>query len=111
MVLIQCCNCLGICPNRNNSFFRYKDGPGNAIKCTFEGGLKDLVSANRSRGTRKMYYSKVCASLGFQKNDSDIPACFTCGSKRQAWLVMVEYSIHNCIRIGRLSVRIRFFLT
>ena len=67
MVLIQCCNCLGICPNRNNSFFRYKDGPGNAIKCTFEGGLKDLVSANRSRGTRKMYYSKVCASLGFQK--------------------------------------------
>ncbi|XP_067928164.1 ubiquitin carboxyl-terminal hydrolase 7-like isoform X2 [Watersipora subatra] len=44
-------------------FFRYKEGIGHAIRCTYEGQLKDLIpptrTANNTRQQRKLYYQKL----------------------------------------------------
>ena len=39
----------------------YKEGPGNPIRCTFEGYLKDLLVTFKPRQPRKVYYQQVSA--------------------------------------------------
>ena len=38
----------------------YKEGPGNPIRCTYDGTLKDLLVYVKSRQPRKIYYQQVC---------------------------------------------------
>jgi len=42
----------------------YRDFPGNPIKCTFDGQLKDLFQGYKPKQQRKMYYQQVgrCSS-------------------------------------------------
>lgn len=37
----------------------YREGPGNAIRCTFEGNLKDLLLYSKPKQPRKLYYQQV----------------------------------------------------
>lgn len=39
--------------------FRYKDSPGNALKCSFEGTLKDLLVYTKPKGVKKIYYQQL----------------------------------------------------
>ena len=39
--------------------FSYRDIPGNPIKCTFEGQLKDLFQGFKPKQIKKMYYQQV----------------------------------------------------
>jgi len=41
----------------------YRDSPGTAIKCTFEGQLKDLFQGYKPKQQRKMYYQQVIYQL------------------------------------------------
>lgn len=38
------------------SCFRYRDAPGNALRCTYEGTLRDLLIYYKPRGPKKLYY-------------------------------------------------------
>ena len=40
-------------------FLRYRDGPGNPIRCTFEGTLKDLLVYFKPRQPKRLYYQQV----------------------------------------------------
>lgn len=42
-----------------NFFFRYRDGPGNPIRCTYDGNLKDLLVYTKPKQTKKLYYQQV----------------------------------------------------
>ena len=37
----------------------YRDGPGNAIRCTYEGTLKELLLYTKPRQQKKLYYQQV----------------------------------------------------
>ena len=37
----------------------YKEGPGNPIRCTYDGTLKDLLVFFKPRQPRKIYYQQV----------------------------------------------------
>lgn len=61
--------CLNVEPNKIQ-FFKpqvYRDHPGNAVKCTFEGQLKDLV-ANARRGPKKFYYQTLSIPINELEN-------------------------------------------
>jgi len=61
--------CLNVDPKKIQ-FFKpqvYRDHPGNAIKCSFEGQLKDLV-ANARRGPKKFYYQTLSIPIDELEN-------------------------------------------
>ncbi|XP_066936124.1 ubiquitin carboxyl-terminal hydrolase 7-like [Clytia hemisphaerica] len=69
--------CLDIDP-RKIQFFKpqvYRDHPGNAIKCTYEGQLKDLV-ANARRGPKKLYYQTLTMSIDELENKIQFKCTF-----------------------------------
>lgn len=39
--------------------YSYREGPGNPIRCTYEGNLKDLLLYAKPRQPRKLYYQQV----------------------------------------------------
>jgi len=41
----------------------YRDSPGNAIKCTFDGQLKDIFQGYKPKQQRKMYYQQVACCV------------------------------------------------
>jgi len=44
---------------------RYRDGPGNAIRCTFDGSLKELLLYTKPRQQKKLYYQQVSTNPNF----------------------------------------------
>lgn len=58
-------------------FFRsqgHKDSPGNPLRCTFEGTLRDLLSPGRPRQLKKLYYQK----LNIKIDELEIKKQFKC---------------------------------
>lgn len=45
----------------------YRDHPGNAIKCTYEGQLKDILAGGR-RGAKKLYYQILTMPINILEN-------------------------------------------
>ena len=41
----------------------YREGPGNPIRCTYEGNLKDLLLYAKPRQPRKLYYQQVSEEM------------------------------------------------
>jgi len=41
----------------------YRDSPGNPIKCTFDGQLKDVFQGHKPKQQRKMYYQQVDSTV------------------------------------------------
>lgn len=63
---------------RKIQFFRpqvYRDHPGNPIKCTFEGQLKDLLQ-NARRGPKKLYYQKLTMPIDELENKIQFKCSF-----------------------------------
>lgn len=44
-------------------FHSYRDGPGSALRCTYEGTLKELLVVVKARQPKKIYYQQVCTSV------------------------------------------------
>ncbi|XP_039289930.1 ubiquitin carboxyl-terminal hydrolase 7 isoform X2 [Nilaparvata lugens] len=46
----------------------YKDCPGNALKCNYEGTLKELLLYSKSKGVKKVYYQQLSISISELEN-------------------------------------------
>lgn len=46
----------------------YRDGPGNPVKCTFEGSLKDLLIYTKPRQPKKVYYQQLNIKISDLEN-------------------------------------------
>lgn len=58
-------------------FFRnqsYREGPGNALKCNFDGTLKDVLISIKQRTPKKMYYQHLTIRINELENKKQ----FTC---------------------------------
>lgn len=52
-------------------FFRphtYKEGPGNPLRCTFEGTLKDLLPHTKPKAPKKLYYQQLSIPVNELEN-------------------------------------------
>ena len=48
--------------------FRYRDAPGNALRCTYEGTLRDLLIYYKPRGPKKLYYQVISIPIDQLEN-------------------------------------------
>ena len=53
----------------------YRDIPGTALRCNFEGQLKDALSFFRGKGPRKIFYQKLAIPIQELENKKQIK-CF-----------------------------------
>lgn len=69
--------CLNIHPMKIQFFKQqiYRDHPGNAIKCTFEGQLKDILAGGR-RGPKKLYYQILTMPVNILENKIQFKCCY-----------------------------------
>ncbi|XP_052767469.1 ubiquitin carboxyl-terminal hydrolase 7-like isoform X2 [Mya arenaria] len=67
----------------------YRDGPGNPIRCTFEGTLKDLVSFNKPK-PRKLYYQQLNIRINELENKRQFK-CIYVNSKLKEEKELVLY--------------------
>jgi len=58
----------------------YKDGPGNALRCNFEGTLKDLLVYSKPKGIKKIYYQTLSIPV-FEFENKRTFKCFWVGPK------------------------------
>ncbi|KAJ8318152.1 hypothetical protein KUTeg_003243 [Tegillarca granosa] len=50
----------------------YREGPGNAIRCTYEGNLKDLLLYAKPKQPRKLYYQQLNIRINELENKKQI---------------------------------------
>ena len=51
-----------------SSTFRYRDAPGTALRCTYEGTLRDLLIYYKPRGPKKLYYQVLSIPIDQLEN-------------------------------------------
>lgn len=82
-------------------FFRpqsYRDGPGNAIRCTFEGVLKELLLYAKPRQPRKLYYQQLNIRINELENKKQFKCMWvTDNYKEEKELVLYPN------KVGRVS--------
>ena len=49
-------------------YLRYRDAPGNALRCTYEGTLRDLLIYYKPRGPKKLYYQVLTIPIDQLEN-------------------------------------------
>ena len=81
---------------------RYRDSPGNAIKCTFDGQLKDIFQGYKPKQQRKMYYQQVVCCV------DDPLVGFTClcskpvNSRWKSFVYYLIFLFHGLVANSRL---------
>ncbi|XP_021358377.1 ubiquitin carboxyl-terminal hydrolase 7-like isoform X1 [Mizuhopecten yessoensis] len=72
----------------------YREGPGNAIRCTFEGNLKDLLLYAKPRQPRKLYYQHLNIRINELENKKQFK-CTWVNSKMKEEKELVLYPNKN----------------
>uniref|UniRef100_T1J1R9 Ubiquitin carboxyl-terminal hydrolase 7 n=1 Tax=Strigamia maritima TaxID=126957 RepID=T1J1R9_STRMM len=78
-------------------FFRfqsYRDGPGNPVRCTFEGTLKDLLLNFKPRQPKKIYYQQLSIRINELENKKQFK-CTWVNSKLKEEKELVLYPNKN----------------
>lgn len=89
------------CDPYHLQFFKcqgYRDGPGNPVKCTFEGTLKDLLVFTKPRQPKKLYYQQLNIKISDLENKKQFK-CFWINGKLKEERELVLYPDKN----GRVS--------
>ena len=47
---------------------RYRDSPGNPVRCTYEGNIKDLLVTMKPRQPKKIYYQQLSIRINELEN-------------------------------------------
>ncbi|XP_064603934.1 ubiquitin carboxyl-terminal hydrolase 7-like isoform X2 [Liolophura sinensis] len=61
----------------------YRDGPGNAIRCTFDGTLKDLLTCSKPRQPRKLYYQQLSIRINEMENKRQFKCVWVNGNLKE----------------------------
>ncbi|KAG8317461.1 positive regulation of DNA demethylation [Homalodisca vitripennis] len=72
----------------------YKDSPGNALRCTFEGTLKDLLVFSKPKGVKKIYYQQLSIPV-FEFENKRTFKCFWVGPKMKEEKELTLYPNKN----------------
>jgi len=73
-------------------FFRsqsYRDGPGNPVRCTYEGTLKDMLVCMKPRQPKKIYYQQLSIRINELENKKQFKCMWLgTGMKEEQELVL-----------------------
>ena len=72
----------------------YREAPGHALRCTFDGTLKDLLVYFRPKTPKKMFYQKLAIPIHELENKKQIKCTFL--STDQVWINTLFW------KVGRL---------
>ncbi|XP_076333936.1 ubiquitin carboxyl-terminal hydrolase 7-like isoform X2 [Tachypleus tridentatus] len=72
----------------------YRDGPGNALRCTYEGTLKDLLVTFKPRQPKKIYYQQLSIKINELENKKQFK-CVWVNSKLKEETELVLYPSKN----------------
>ncbi|XP_013790076.1 ubiquitin carboxyl-terminal hydrolase 7-like, partial [Limulus polyphemus] len=72
----------------------YRDGPGNALRCTYEGTLKDLLVTFKPRQPKKIYYQQLSIKINELENKKQFK-CVWVNSKLKEETELVLYPNKN----------------
>jgi len=92
-------SCLGVHPLKIQ-FFKpqvYRDHPGNAVKSTFDGTLKDLVSTGR-RGPKKLYYQLLDMPINILENKVLFKCTFINAELKDEKDLIVPVDKQGCVK-------------
>ena len=67
-IWIICVLCATLPFNNISLVCRYRDAPGNALRCTYEGTLRDLLIYYKPRGPKKLYYQVLSIPIDQLEN-------------------------------------------
>lgn len=81
-------------PNLLQFFKAQKDGPGNAMRCTYEGTLKDLLVVVKARQPKKLYYQQLNIKVSELENKRQFK-CMWVNSKIKEEKELVLYPSKN----------------
>ncbi|EDO34745.1 predicted protein [Nematostella vectensis] len=66
----------------------YRDAPGNALRCTFEGTLRDLLIYYKPRGPKKLFYQILSIPINQLENKRQFKCIWLNDSKEEQELVL-----------------------
>lgn len=72
----------------------YRDGPGNPLRCTFEGTLKDLLVYFKPRQQKKIYYQQLSIRINELENKKQVK-CIWMGPRMKEERELVLYPNKN----------------
>ena len=82
---------------KNRLCCSYKEGPGNPIRCTFEGYLKDLLVTFKPRQPRKVYYQHVSSTHIYHTFTLKVNVNATMSLAILFWLNSLDFVIYLVI--------------
>lgn len=65
-----------MCKNASITRFSYKDSPGNPLRCTFEGTLKDLLVYIKPKTPKKIFYQQLSIRVNELENKKQFKCIF-----------------------------------
>lgn len=86
-------------------YFRYKEGPGNPLRCTYEGTLKDLFPAGKPKGPKKLFYQQLSIPVNELENKKAFKVIKIFGI---VWLKKT-FNYHNVVIILAIIVSTPIF--
>lgn len=82
-------------------FFRaqgYRDMPGNPIKCTFEGQLKDLFQGFKPKQVKKMYYQQLSIRIDELENKRQFKCTWVNNKLKEEKELVLYPNKSGCVR-------------
>lgn len=72
----------------------YRDGPGNAVRCTYEGTLKDMLVCMKPRHPKKIFYQQLSIRINELENKKQFK-CTWVGERMKEEIELVLYPNKN----------------
>ncbi|XP_076458949.1 ubiquitin carboxyl-terminal hydrolase 7-like isoform X2 [Babylonia areolata] len=88
------------CDPYHLQFFRsqgYRDGPGNAVKCTFEGNLRDLLCYMRPRQPKRLYYQLLNIKISDLENKRQFKCMWLNGKLKEEKELVLYPDKNGCV--------------
>ncbi|MPC57257.1 Ubiquitin carboxyl-terminal hydrolase 7 [Portunus trituberculatus] len=74
--------------------FSHRDGVGNAVRCTFDGSLKDMLVITKPRHPKKIYYQQLSIRINELENKRQFK-CMWLGERMKEEVELVLYPNKN----------------
>ncbi|XP_070580003.1 ubiquitin carboxyl-terminal hydrolase 7-like [Ptychodera flava] len=87
----------------------YRDGPGTALRCTYDGTLRDLLLGFKPRQSKKLYYQQLNIRINELENKKPFKCIFVNGKLKEEELMLYPNkgdSVAGLLREARKQITI-----
>ena len=88
----------------------YREAPGHALRCTYDGTLKDLLVYFRPKQPKKMFYQKLAIPIHELENKKQIKCTYLSTDQVNFCLVWLLYHHQGISPIAKIAIAILIFI-